>query len=109
MTNVKEANQYTNELHRLAKKNIFEEQKLQHYEAAIAEKTPSDQSKLKAIYEEVGVVFADSIKHTLEEAKKFHEQITRNRVAFLKVEIVRLKNDIKERNKLIKTFTEIED
>ncbi len=101
-----EANQLTSELHQLANQNISEGRKLQHYESSIAEEAPPDQIKLESIYEETGLAFPDAVKRTLEEAATFHEKIVRNRASFLEAEIFRIKNEITQREELIKTLTD---
>lgn len=101
-----QANQFTSELHQLANQNVFDGQKLKHYEASIAEEKAPEKTKLEQVYEEANLVFPDSIKKTLEEANNFHEKIISNRASFLDAEITRIKNDIQDRKRLIKDFTD---
>ena len=101
-----EANHLTGKLHKLANKNVSEARKLEHYENSISEETPPDNVKLETIYEETGLVFPESIKRTLEEASNFHEQVIKNRAAFLDAEIVRIKNEISQREDLIKALND---
>lgn len=100
-----EANQLTVDLHNLANQNIFDNQKLKHYETSITEEKAPEKTKLEKIYKEVGLVFPDNIKKTLEESDLFHEKIISNRKSFLNAEIVRIKNGIEKRKRLIKDLT----
>ncbi|MCP3851349.1 MAG: DUF2326 domain-containing protein, partial [Gammaproteobacteria bacterium] len=100
------ANQLTKELHKLANQNVFERGKLNHYERAVTEEVPPDQEKLEAIYEETGLVFPDSVKRTLGEASAFHSQVIKNRAMFLEAEIMRIKNEIANREASIKTLND---
>lgn len=100
------ANDLTAELHRLVDQNISNGQKLEHYQKSVEEEEAPERAKLEQVYQEAGLVFADTIKKTLAEACTFHEQIVRNRAAFLKAEITRIENDIEDHKRRIKDLTD---
>ncbi len=100
------ANDLTTEVHQLADQNVSDGQKLKHYQRSVAEEKPPERARLEQVYKEAGLVFADAIKKTLAEACTFHEQIVRNRAAFLSAEIRRIENDIEQREHRIKNLTD---
>lgn len=100
-----EANQLTTDLHNLTNENIFDNQRLRHYETSVAEEKTPEKTKLEKVYKEVGLIFPDNIKKTFEEANIFHEKIVNNRKSFLNAEIIRIKNNFKKREQLIKDLT----
>ena len=101
-----EANRLTKEIHDLTNQNIFDGQKLKHYETSITEEKAPGKNKLEQIYREAGLIFRDDIKKTLKEARLFHEKIIENRASFLKAEITRIKNCIEERERTVKNLTD---
>lgn len=100
-----EANQLTTDIHNLTNQNILENQKLRHYETSITKEKAPEKTKLEKIYKEIGLIFPDNVKKTLEEANLFHEKIVSNRKSFLNAEIVRIKNSIENREQIIKNCT----
>jgi len=100
------ADQLTRELHELANRNITDRRKLSRYKEAIANETPPPDSQVERLYEEVGLVFPDTLKKTLAEAKEFHKQIIENRKAFLESEVNRLERQLADRDEHIRKLTE---
>lgn len=102
----KEADRTTESIHELANQNVTGRRLLSRYTESIAEeKAPSDMS-LEKLYEEIGLVFPDSVRRTLTEAKEFHGRILVNRKAFLATEIKRLERQIQQRDEQICQLTE---
>ncbi|HBN23322.1 MAG TPA: DUF2326 domain-containing protein [Holosporales bacterium] len=101
------ANNLTRELHSLVNESMTDKQKLEYYEEATSEEKPPEQKKLESVYKEIGLIFPNSIKKTLEEALVFHETIIQNRSSFLSLEIEIIKNEIRERERLITTLTDM--
>jgi uncharacterized protein YydD (DUF2326 family) len=86
------ANDLTKEIHFWVDKNLILQRKLSRYEASIIEEKGPDSSSVMALYEEAGLHFGDSLKKTLEQTKKFHTDVVKNRIYFLQTEIVEIKN-----------------
>ena len=101
-----EADRTTSEIHSLLNENVSDRRRLARYsESVAAEKPPSD-TAISKLYEEVGLVFPDSVSRTLEEAKEFHYKIVNNRRTFLETEIKRIERRIAERNEKISALTD---
>lgn len=100
------ADQLTREIHDLANRNITDRRKLSRYKEAVANETPPPDSQVERLYEEVGLVFPDTLKKTLAEAKVFHKQIIENRKAFLESELARLERELADRDEQIRKLTE---
>lgn len=91
----KEANKLTEELHELYHKRSILNKKLKQYEDSItSEETP--EIDIEKIYNEVNFYFNENIKKTLNESKKFHENIILNRKKFLESEILSVQNELSE-------------
>lgn len=57
---------------------------------------------IKSVYAEAEIVFSDKILQTLNSAIEFHKEIVENRKNFLSAEILKIKNEIKNNEQLIK-------
>ncbi len=101
-----EADRLTQEIHNFININIVERKKLRRYEESISTENPPDEIQLESVYKEAGLVFSDSIKKTLDDAKNFHRQLIENRRSFLESEVNRIRKQITDRDSLIKTLTE---
>ena len=101
-----EADRLTQEIHNFININIVERKKLRRYEESISTENPPDEIQLESVYKEAGLVFSDSIKKTLDDAKNFHRQLIENRRSFLEAEVNRIRKQITDRDSLIKTLTE---
>ena len=100
------ADDLTEQLHALANRNVTERRRLHRYMDAIKEESPPSQDGLERLYKEVGLVFPDALKSTLEDARSFHSQIIKNRSSFLQQEIERLQKQARLREHTIKQLTE---
>ena len=88
------ANHLTSEIHDLSNSLIMLRRKLDSYNKSIHEQEKVDETSVDRLFEEAGVVFPESVKKTLNEAKEFHHNIIKNRKLFLETEITCLNNDI---------------
>lgn len=88
------ANSLTSEIHDLSNNLIMLRRKLESYNKSIHEQEKIDETSVDRLFEEAGVVFPESVKKTLSEAKEFHHNIIKNRKLFLETEITCLNNEI---------------
>lgn len=100
-----EADRITSELHTLANNNISDMRKLARYKEATSDESPPDTLAIEKLYEECGLVFNDSVKRTLSEAKEFHLKVISNRRDFLETEIERIEQAMREREDRIEILT----
>ncbi|MCK4618733.1 MAG: DUF2326 domain-containing protein [Desulfobacterales bacterium] len=100
-----EADRITTVLHNLANQNVSDRRRLARYKESITFEAPPDTLALEELYEESGLVFNDTIKRTLLEAKKFHRKVVSNRREFLEIEVARIEQSIANRNDEIETLT----
>ena len=96
------ANKLTENIHQLSNSNISDTRKLNRYNKAIREEYPPTELSIEELYSEAGVIFTDIIKHTLQDAKKFHSDIITDRQSYINNEIIILKNNIAQREIKIK-------
>lgn len=101
-----EADKATTEIHCLSNENVSDRRRLARYKESVATEKPPSDAAIGELYEETGVVFPESVRRTLEEAKEFHAKIVENRRAFLETEIKRLERRIDQRNVEIKELTD---
>lgn len=101
-----EANQLTRAIHELANMNVVEKRMLDRYREAVETEAPPSETNLERLYEEARIVFSDTLKRTLEEAREFHRKIVENRRAFLEGEIKRLQRQIEDRSAKIKDLSD---
>ncbi|MGR9000005.1 MAG: DUF2326 domain-containing protein [Gammaproteobacteria bacterium] len=88
------ANQFTNVIHSISNQLLVLRRKLERYEESVASEKAPDTGTVERLYTEAGLLFPDTIRKTLNEAKSFHESIVRNRKTFLQAEIAQIKNQI---------------
>ncbi len=100
------ANELTRGIHTISNKNLMLQRKQSRYEESISVEREPDTSSLVSLYEEAGLHFGDSLKRSLEETKKFHAEIVKNRKSFLKAEITEIKNTISFNEKAIEEKSE---
>lgn len=102
-----EADRLTTEIHELANHNVADRRRLKHYEESIKDEKLPDSVGLERLYEEAGLIFPDTVKRTLEEAKAFHHDIISNRREFLESEVARIQQGIDDREKGIREKTDL--
>lgn len=97
----KEADALTSEIHELSNLNMVVRRKLRRYDMAMNEAQVEDVERIRKIYAKMGVVFSNQVVKTLDEVKRFHDAVIRNRSEFLAEEYVRLSNELVMREKEI--------
>jgi uncharacterized protein YydD (DUF2326 family) len=102
-----EADRLTSEIHELANQNVADRRRLKRYEESIKEEKPPASVSLECLYEEAGLVFPETVKRTLDEAKAFHHDIISNRREFLGSEITRIRQVIDDRETRIREKTDL--
>ncbi|MDR2641625.1 MAG: DUF2326 domain-containing protein [Planctomycetaceae bacterium] len=102
----REANNLTSEIQTLVNQNIIYKRRETQYAKAIQNETPPTEYILEELYNEVGVIFPESVKKTLQEAREFHQKIIVNRRNFLENEIKNLKENIQKNEEQIKLKTQ---
>lgn len=90
----REANQVTEELHTAANANILANRRLKLYKQAIDSEEPPSDDAVEKVYEEMGVVFSESVRRSLAEAREFYGLVLKDRRRFLRKEISRLTSGI---------------
>ena len=100
------ANALTTAIHQRSNQLLLLRRKLSRYEETVAAETLPEQNSVEKLYAEAGVLFAESVKKTLNEAKAFHASIVENRKRFLQTEITEIKHQVMQTESDINTFTE---
>jgi uncharacterized protein YydD (DUF2326 family) len=90
----REANRNASSIKKLTNDIISAEQLVALYESRLDVETTTGQSRIAELYEEAGVVLADSVVRSLAEAQAFYVQVSTNRANYLRDEISRLNNDL---------------
>lgn len=100
-----QANILTRSIHDASNKNLMLRRKLERYQESVHSEQAPDSSAVEILYKEAGLTFGDTVKKTLAEAKRFHNEIVQNRKHFLQAEIEELKNQISENDQIVKSET----
>lgn len=100
------ANYLTTSIHHNSNNLLLLRRKLTRYEESIGAETPPEQNSVEKLYAEAGILFAESVKKTLDEAKEFHASIIENRKKFLQTEIAEIKHKITKFENEINSSTE---
>ena len=101
-----DADRITETIHNLTNQNIVDQRRWSRYKESVEAETPPSNTAIDNIYEESGVIFSDSVRRTLTEAKEFHSKIIENRRAFLETEIRRIERKIRLQNEEIRRHTD---
>ena len=67
-----EANKLTSEIHKITNQNMFLRRKVEVYKESIKQEIIPDDNKLDILYQEIGIVFGDSVRKNISDARKFH-------------------------------------
>lgn len=89
-----EANDMTRQIHELSNHVLQLKRLIDFHEDSIKEEQPAGDSRVIELYEEAGVVLADSLIKRLEDVQTFHVQVTRNRRDYLQSEVLRLDREL---------------
>ena len=90
------ANDLTREIQALNNKNLFLKRKLSRYEDSVASEGLPESSNVASLYAELGIQLGDAVKRSLEEAKRFHRDVVKNRKNFLEAEISEIQTSISD-------------
>lgn len=100
-----EADALTSEIQTRLNHNITLKRRETQYRKAIEAENPPAENILEELYHEVGVVFPEGMKRTLDEAREFHRKIISNRRAFLETELQNIRQKIQANEKDVEAFT----
>ncbi|MDE2771674.1 MAG: DUF2326 domain-containing protein [Bacteroidota bacterium] len=100
-----QANRLTEDLHAATNSNILTARHLKVYRQAIESEEPPSTESIEQVYKEMGVVFSETIRRSLTEAKEFYRLVVRDRRQFLALEISRLERDMEETHEKIRNLT----
>ena len=89
-----EANSITEHLHDLVNKRSVQAKTLEKYRQSTKLEADAPVDGVLATYKESGVLFPESVKQSLDTARKFHEFIVENRREFLGSEIAKLDAEV---------------
>ena len=101
-----EANQLTDKLHAATNANFLASRRLKLYRQAIESEEPPSGKSVEEVYEEMGVVFSETVRRSLAEAKRFYGLVVKDRRRFLGEEIARLERRMTETRGKIRDLTE---
>ena len=101
-----EADKLTEELHANTNANVLAARRLKLYIRAIELEEPPSGESVEKVYGEMGIVFSETVRRSLAEAKKFYGLVVKDRRQFLKNEISRLKRGMSELSGKIRELTE---
>lgn len=99
------ANQLTSEIHELTNNALLIKRKLERYKKSITEEKTPDTRSVEHLFSEAGIHLAENLKRSLDEAKKFHIAIVKNRKLFLQSEVSELQNSLNVSQEKIETST----
>lgn len=99
------ADESTKAIHSISNNNIILQKKLDRYKKSVQSEKVPDASTVTNLYEEAGLHFGETLKKSLDEAKKFHFDIIQNRKLFLQAEIEEIKNKINSNDKILEQKT----
>ncbi len=101
------ANSITKQIHALTNTLVLRQRLLERYEENYTDEKPSlPIADIEKVYHEAGILFQETISHSLSEVMDFHKAIVSNRAEYLHGEIVSLKKEIKELTGKIKMLSE---
>ena len=100
------ADQLTSTIHSLSNQLLIVRRKRERYEESVKTEKVPDHRSVESLYEEAGLLFPDTVKKTLNEAKAFHKSIVLNRKNFLQAELTQINNQADSIENEIKTLTD---
>ena len=101
-----EANRLTEELHAATNANILMARRLKLYRQAIESEEPPSGDAVEQVYEEMGVVFSNTVRRSLAEAREFYGLVVKDRRRFLENEISRLERAMTDTRGRIRELTD---
>lgn len=100
------ADQLTKSIHSLSNQLLIVRRKRERYEESVNTEKVPDHRSVESLYKEAGLLFPDTVKKTLDEAKAFHKSIVLNRKNFLQAELTQIINQIASIGNKIKNLTD---
>lgn len=100
------ADQLTKSIHSLSNQLLIVRRKRERYEESVKTEKVTDHRSVESLYKEAGLLFPDTVKKTLVEAKEFHKSIILNRKNFLHAELTQINNQVDSIENEIKTLTD---
>ncbi len=101
-----EVDELTKTVHDLVNKNLIDRRRLARYRESVADEVAPPTISIDRVYKEASVVFGESVRRTLAEAKEFHASIVANRRSFLQAEIGRLERLLESQDAQIRKWNE---
>ena len=92
-----EANKITGELNQIGEENFIDLRTIDELNLTLHEEVAPDSSDLTKLYEEAGIVLPDLLQKRLDDVKKFHQTIIKNRRLHLGAELTSTKQRVDER------------
>ncbi len=102
----REANDLTRRAHELENDNIADTHLLSLYQETLQGESSPPDDKLIGLYKEAGVALPGVVLKRLEDVRTFHENLIRNRQAFLQTELERIQSAVDSRAEQITLATE---
>lgn len=96
-----DVDEMTKRAHEMLNRNVDDKRILDLYRDSIKEEVDADPAQITRIYEEVGLLFPDAVAKRLENVRRFHNDIVRNRRDYLRSEIERLDDAVRRREQEI--------
>lgn len=90
-----EADGLTKTMHGLTNARSVQSKMLEEYRLSTRQESEVSPDHVLEIYEESGVLLAESVRQRLEDAREFHELLVRNRREYLESEMDRLKKEVR--------------
>ena len=107
----REASQINQEILDLVNANALDSQSLAELASIVQDERPPTMRDLEKVYSEVGIALPQTVLRRYDEVSLFHESVVRNRKAYLEQQMLRLRQQIQDRNskkeKLDKTRSEL--
>ena len=101
-----EADRVTAKLHSAANARVVATRRLKMYQQAIASEQPPTGEAVERVYQEMGIVFSESVLRTLGEAREFYGLVVKDRQRFLQTEVSRLEDRVSVLGREVEDLTE---
>lgn len=92
-----EANDLTRRIHDLYNHTLQLKRLIDFHEDSIKDEQPANDSRVIELYEQAGVVLAETVSKRLQDVQAFHAQVTRNRKDYLRSEAMRLRRELRDK------------
>ena len=101
----KQADQLTEEIHRLINQRTINSAILKSYQESIEEERDVSEVEVVQIYKEAGLFFPLATEKKIKDVLDFHTQVIRNRRTYLKSEIEKVSQDINKEELMIEMLS----